>query len=93
MANKKPKPRGVEIVRRFRDINQVMDDIEGEIAAIKDGVLSESKARIVAKNRQMQLQGIELVLQAARIEAKFRPALAERLGLADPTPASKTITQ
>lgn len=34
-----------------------------------------------SKNRGMQLKAVELILQAARIEARFRPALGERLGL------------
>lgn len=64
-----------------RTINDLMDDLENEIAAIKSGDLSEAKARVVAKNRGMQLKAVELILQAARIEARFRPALGERLGL------------
>ena len=76
----------------FSDVNQIMDDIENEIQSIKDGVLSESKARVVAKNRQMQIDAINLLLQAARIEARFRPALAGRLGL-EAVPEPKTLTQ
>lgn len=64
-----------------KSVNELMGDIEAEIAAIKDGTLSEAKARVVAKNRDMQLKAVELILQAARIEARFRPVLGERLGL------------
>lgn len=79
---KKPKV----AVRGNRTINDLMDDLEVEIADIKSGELSEAKARVVAKNRGMQLKGMELILQAARIEARFRSALGERLGLL-PLPA------
>lgn len=68
-------------IKTNRTINDLMDDLETEIADIKSGELSESKARVVAKNRGMQLKAVELILQAARIEARFRPALGERLGL------------
>lgn len=91
MAKKRAGASPITIVKRFRDVNQVMDDIENEIAAIKCGDLSESKARVVAKNRQMQIDAINLLLQAARIEARFRPALAGRLGL-DALPAEKQLT-
>jgi len=79
---------------RNRTINDLMEDLELEISAVKDGSLSEPKARIVAKNRGMQLKAVELILQAARIEARFRPALNERLGLppmADVVEAKKAI--
>jgi hypothetical protein len=66
---------------KSRTINDLMDDLEGEITDIKSGALSEAKARVVAKNRGMQLKAVELILQAARIEARFRPALGERLGI------------
>lgn len=66
---------------KFRTVNDLMGLIDEEIDSIKDGTLSESKARVVAKNRQMQIQSIELMLAAARIEARFRPALGQRLGL------------
>jgi hypothetical protein len=82
----------VKVVKRFRDVNHIMDDIENEIQSIKDGDLSESKARVVAKNRQMQIDAINLLLQAARIEARFRPALANRLGLEVPE-VKAAITQ
>ena len=68
-------------IKSGRTINELMDDLEGEISAIKSGDLSEAKARVVSKNRGMQLKAIELILQAARIEARYRPALSERLGL------------
>jgi hypothetical protein len=66
---------------RFGNINDLQNDIEKEIAAIKDGSLSEAKARIVAKNRDLQIRTVELMLAAARIEAKFRPALSTALGI------------
>lgn len=94
MGKKRTSRAPIQVVRRFRDVNQVMDDIENEIQSIKDGELSESKARVVAKNRQMQIDAINLLLQAARIEARFRPALAGRLGLeAIPPTEPKGLTQ
>ena len=66
---------------QFGTITDLQNDIEKEIAAIKDGSLSEAKARIVAKNRDLQIRTVELMLAAARIEAKFRPALSTALGI------------
>lgn len=77
----KAKKGAVVIEPRFGSINDLQNDIEREIAAIKSGDLSESKARIVAKNRDLQIRTVELMLAAARIEAKFRPALSQALGL------------
>jgi hypothetical protein len=76
---------------QFHTVNDLMNDIEGEIAAIKNGELSEPKARLVAKNRDLQLKGVELMLQAARLETRFRPALTEKLGL-PALPEPKRIT-
>lgn len=75
---------------RFRTINDLMDDIEQEISTIKDGSLSEAKARVVAKNRHMQIEACNLILSAARLEARFRPALSSKFGL--PAPEPKNIT-
>lgn len=79
-----------KVVKRFGSINHLMDDLENEIEAIKNGNLSEAKARVIAKNRQMQIQAVELILAAARIESRFRPALGERLGIT--LPAIKEAT-
>ena len=43
-------------------------------------VLTEGKARIIGTYRRMQLRGVEIYLQAARLEAKLRGGLAERMG-------------
>lgn len=76
----------------FMTMNDLMGDIEREIAAIKSGDLSEPKARIVAKNRDLQLKGMQLVLQAARLEAKFRPELGRRIGLMAPMTIEEVVT-
>lgn len=76
-----------------RTVNDILSEIQGEIEAIKSGDLNEARARIVAKNRQLQLDGISLVLQAARLEAKFRPALGERIGLPTAEEVITTTTQ
>lgn len=82
-------------VQKFRTvdtINDLMRNLDEEIAAIKDGNLSESKARTIAKNRNMQLKSFELVLMAARIEGKYRPEMGKRLGLpAVDAPAVKLV--
>lgn len=65
----------------FGTVNDLMNDLEREIQAIKDGQLSEAKARIVAKNRDLQIRAVELMLAAAKIEARFRPAIGNKLGL------------
>ncbi len=75
----KPKvvPTSILQVATIGDLVASLDD---EIASIKSGTLSEPKARVIAKNRQLQLQSFQLVLAAARIEAKYRPELARRIG-------------
>lgn len=91
---KTSKPQVATPITRFGNINDLQNDIEREIAAIKDGSLSEAKARIVAKNRDLQIRTVELMLAAARIEAKFRPALSTALGIsAGPAEAKTTLTQ
>jgi len=75
------KTRRVTAIPRFTNIVDLMDHIEIEIAEVKTGDLSESKGRLVVKNRDLQLRGVQLLLQAARLESKLRPAMMERLGL------------
>ena len=70
-----------------RTVNDLMQSVEEEINALKDGTLNESKARVIAKNRDIQLKAFELVLNAAKLEAKLRPELTRRVGLIDLTPA------
>lgn len=70
-----------KVVKEFRTVNDLLLEIEGEIEGVKSGELNESKARVVAKNRQLQLQGFQLILQAARIETRFRGELGKRIGI------------
>lgn len=73
-----------------RTINDLMVSVDEEIAQLKEGLLTEPKARVIAKNRELQLRAFELVLNAAKLEARLRPELGRRVGLqmiAD-TPAS-----
>jgi hypothetical protein len=94
-VKKSPKPQVASPMVHFGTINDLQNDIEKEIASIKDGSLSEAKARIVAKNRDLQIRTVELMLAAARIEAKFRPALSTALGLPAGTSEKQipTLTQ
>jgi hypothetical protein len=68
-------------VKPIQTINDLMDDIHHEIAGIKSGEISEPKARVIAKNRSLQVKGFEVMLQAARLEARFRTELGRRLGV------------
>lgn len=66
------------------EISTVADlvrSLDGEIAEIKSGALSEPKARIISKNRQLQLQSFQLILAAARLEAIYKPELSKRIGV------------
>lgn len=72
----------------LRTINDLMMSVELEIDSLKDGSLSEARARVIAKNRDIQLRAFELVLNAAKLEAKLRPELTRRLGL---PPISPTV--
>jgi hypothetical protein len=48
-------------------VSDMMQALQDEINAIKDGSLEESKARIVSKFRSNQLKTAELQLQYARL--------------------------
>lgn len=48
-------------------VSDMMDSLQEEIAQIKNGDLSESKARIVGRYRGLQLRTAELQLQYARL--------------------------
>lgn len=74
--------------RKLRTVSDLMGDIEEEISQIKDGKLTEGRARLVGTFRRMQLRGVEIYLQAARLEAKLRSGLAARLGELPPSDAA-----
>jgi hypothetical protein len=91
MELKSTKRKETQPLGSVRTISDLMENIDTEIAAIKTGELSEQKARIIAKNRMMQLNSFQVVLQAARIEAQFRPELVRRMGL--PSVDGRMISQ
>lgn len=66
--------------RKIQTVSQLMMSLEDEIAAIKNGDLKENQGRLVLKARGLQIQGVQLYLQAARMESKLRPQLVERMG-------------
>lgn len=53
-------------------IYTLFEDIESEIASIKNGDLPEKRASEIAKFRTMQLRGMELLIQAGNLEMKLR---------------------
>jgi len=61
-------------------MNQLMASIEAEIIAVKSGELKEATARLVFKGRSLQMKGLDLYLQAARMESKLRRGLRVRMG-------------
>ncbi len=68
--------------------------LEGEIAAIKDGTLSEEKAREIAKFRAMQLNTVRLVLDAVRLENATQQRRVEMTADERTTPPNtQTISQ
>ena len=74
--------------REFRTVAEIMADIEQEIAAVKDGSLTDAKARTVARFRQLQLKGVDQYLQVARLQVRLglRPGssiqeIRQRLGM------------
>lgn len=76
-----------KVIQASMPTNTVADlirSLDSEIDDIKAGTLNESKARVIAKNRQLQLHGFQLVLAAARLEATYRPELARRIGTSEP---------
>lgn len=73
---------------KVRTVSDLMVSLEDEIAAIKDGTLKDSTARLVLRGRAIQMQAVGMYLQAARIEASLRPALGRRMGIVDVKPAA-----
>ncbi len=57
----------VEKKPTIETVSDMMQALEEEIHAIKDGTLEESKARIISKFRSAQLKTAELQLQYARL--------------------------
>lgn len=66
---------------KIQTVNDIMVQIQGEVEALKSGDLPIDKARAVTSMRKLQLQGVSLHLQAARIEARMRPLVGSRFGL------------
>lgn len=77
----KVKPTPPVEARAMRTINDLMQSVEDEIQSLKDGDLSEPKARVIANNRHIQLKAFELILNAAKLEARLRPELGRRIGI------------
>ena len=65
---------------QIKSVSELMETLEGEIAALKDGTLKESTGRLVMQGRRMQFRAVELVLQAARLNAGLREELIRRIG-------------
>lgn len=63
-----------------RTIGDLIASIDAEIDDIKSGTITGENARIIAKNRQIQLDAFNVVVAAARLEAKYRPELGRRIG-------------
>lgn len=66
MANETSKT--IAEAPRFRSVQNLMDDVENEIQLLIKGDLSEGKARVVRSMRALQFRGVELFLQAARLD-------------------------
>lgn len=81
---------------KIQTVNDIMVQIQTEVEALKSGDLPIDKARAVTSMRKLQLQGVSLHLQAARIEARMRPIVASRFGLLpeprDLKPEPKQVT-
>lgn len=61
-------------------VNGMMSSIEEEIRAVKSGNMEQGTGRVIATMRRNQFRGIELTLQAARLEKKLMPALIDQFG-------------
>ena len=68
---------GIAEAPRFKSVINLMDDVEAEIESLKSGTLPEGKARVVRSMRALQFRGVELFLQAARIDRSLSKDLGK----------------
>lgn len=61
-------------------VTELMNKVEAEIAAVKTGELPESQARVIVRYREVQMNGFQTALRAARLDASLRTDLASRIG-------------
>lgn len=75
------KPTDLTKSEKVQTVNEIMSSMEGEIEAVKNGSIPLPQARAITNMRKLQLQGVSLYLQYARMEQRMRPLASQRFGL------------
>ncbi len=65
---------------RIQTVVELVSAVGDEIEAIKAGTLEAKIGSLVLRGRGLQLRGVELTLQAARLDTKLRAGLSRRIG-------------
>jgi len=65
---------------RIQTVVELMQAVSDEIEAIKDGRLDGKTGSLVLRGRGIMLRGVELTLQAARLDHGMRKGLSKRIG-------------
>jgi hypothetical protein len=65
---------------RIQTVVELMQAVSDEIEAIKDGRLDGKTGSLVLRGRGIMLRGVELALQAARLDHGMRKGLSRRIG-------------
>jgi hypothetical protein len=65
---------------RIQTVVDLMQSVSEEIEAIKDGRLDGKTGSLVLRGRAIMLRGVELTLQAARLDHGMRKDLSKRIG-------------
>ena len=68
-----------DMTHKVGTVNDMMDEVELEIAQLKSGELSVEMARVVARLRGVQFQGLLAMIAAARLERKMNQKLRHQL--------------
>lgn len=65
---------------RIATVVELMAAVQDEIEGIKNGTLDAKTGSLVLRGRGIMLRGVELTLQAARLDHGMRKGLSKRIG-------------
>jgi len=65
---------------RIQTVVDLMAAVQDEIEGIKNGTLDAKTGSLVLRGRGIMLRGVELTLQAARLDHGMRKGLSRRIG-------------
>jgi hypothetical protein len=65
---------------KIQTVSDIMTQIQADMAAARSGALRSDTARILMSGHKSLLKGVELYLQAARLESRTSPGLTKLVG-------------